>query len=223
VDKRRHAVTQSPFEIEDACGGGREGDEANRGGGPAKGEDNRHRSWSSPLRTLTSIDSPEGQPVVKRGSPICTHQCKEAYLRVCRSRLDNRLETIDVTSSCKLPRSYAVLMRDRRLGIRRSSEQWPELQEPPSHRFLGHVGPTLSEQIFRHLTRLTVTHYRCRDRGGGRNQTLASASLWGMAYRMCKRYYWSARRRSQHCSGDASPGSECSEVIGLGGDAWGIQ
>ena len=53
-------ATQSPFENEDTCGGGREGDEANRGGGPAKGEDNRHRSWSSPLRTLTLIDSPKG-------------------------------------------------------------------------------------------------------------------------------------------------------------------
>jgi hypothetical protein len=51
---------QSPFENEDACGGGREGDETNRGGGPAKGEDNQHRSWSSPLRTLTLVDSPEG-------------------------------------------------------------------------------------------------------------------------------------------------------------------
>jgi hypothetical protein len=29
-----------------------------------------------------------------------------------------------------------------------SSEQWPELQDPPSHRFVGHVEPTLSEQIF---------------------------------------------------------------------------
>ena len=28
-----------------------------------------------------------------------------------------------------------------------SSEQWPELQHPPSHRFVGHVEPTLSEQI----------------------------------------------------------------------------
>jgi hypothetical protein len=28
-----------------------EGDEANRGRGPAKGEDNRHWSWPSPLRT----------------------------------------------------------------------------------------------------------------------------------------------------------------------------
>jgi hypothetical protein len=28
-----------------------------------------------------------------------------------------------------------------------SSEQWPELQDPPSHRFVGHVEPTLSEQI----------------------------------------------------------------------------
>jgi hypothetical protein len=56
----RHTATQSPFENKDTCGGGREGVEANRGGGPAKGEDNRHRSWSSPLRTLTLIDSPKG-------------------------------------------------------------------------------------------------------------------------------------------------------------------
>ena len=31
------AATQSPFDEEDTCGGGREGDEPNRGGGPAKG------------------------------------------------------------------------------------------------------------------------------------------------------------------------------------------
>ena len=42
----------------DFCGGRRKGDEANRGGGPAKGEDNRYRSWSSPLRTVTLIDPP---------------------------------------------------------------------------------------------------------------------------------------------------------------------
>lgn len=47
-----------PFENEDARRGGREGDEANRSGGPAKGEDNRYRSWSSPLRTVTLIDPP---------------------------------------------------------------------------------------------------------------------------------------------------------------------
>jgi hypothetical protein len=29
-----------------------------------------------------------------------------------------------------------------------SSEQWPELQDPPSHRFVGDIEPTLSEQIF---------------------------------------------------------------------------
>jgi hypothetical protein len=35
----------------------------NRGGGPAKGEDNRRRSWSSPLRTLALIDSSNGNRV----------------------------------------------------------------------------------------------------------------------------------------------------------------
>ena len=50
---KAHSKTRTPVvEVE--------GDEANRGGGPAKGEDNRHRSWSSPLRTLTLIDSPKG-------------------------------------------------------------------------------------------------------------------------------------------------------------------
>ena len=29
-----------------------------------------------------------------------------------------------------------------------SSEQWPEFQDPPLHRFVGHIEPTLSEQIF---------------------------------------------------------------------------
>jgi hypothetical protein len=29
-----------------------------------------------------------------------------------------------------------------------SSEQWPELQGLPSHRFVGHIEPTLREQIF---------------------------------------------------------------------------
>src|SRR5580692_11330289 len=29
-----------------------------------------------------------------------------------------------------------------------SGEQRPELQNPPSHRFVGHIDPTLSEQIF---------------------------------------------------------------------------
>ena len=27
-------------------------------------------------------------------------------------------------------------------------EQWPEFHDPPSHRFVGHIEPTLSEQIF---------------------------------------------------------------------------
>ena len=61
MDQRGSATTQSPFENKDTCGGGREGDETNRGGGPAKGEDNRHRAWSSSLRTLTLIDSLEGR------------------------------------------------------------------------------------------------------------------------------------------------------------------
>jgi hypothetical protein len=51
VDQRGSVTTQGPFENKDTCGGGREGDETDRGGGSAKGEDNRHRSWSSPLRT----------------------------------------------------------------------------------------------------------------------------------------------------------------------------
>ena len=40
-----------------------------------------------------------GQPVVKRGSLTCTHQCNEAPLAACRPRLDNRSETIDGSSS----------------------------------------------------------------------------------------------------------------------------
>jgi RNA-directed DNA polymerase len=38
--------------------------------------------------------------------------------------------------------------RPRALTAKFSSEQWPELQDPPSHRFVGHIEPTLSEQIF---------------------------------------------------------------------------
>ena len=172
-------------------------------------------------------------------------------IRQLKAHLDNRLETIDVTSSCEPPRSYAVLTRDRRLGIRRSSEQWPELQDPPSNRFLGHVEPTLSEQIFDVAIAERETHIEPNGVAGDRRRKLVagkrdryppsypanrdesrrrmeSNSCVGLpmgkcAYRMCKRYYWSARSRSQHCSGDASPGSECSGVIGLGGDAWGIQ
>jgi hypothetical protein len=57
--QRRHTATQSPFEGEDACSGSREGDETNRSGGPAKGEDNRHWSWSSSLRAVTMMGSPK--------------------------------------------------------------------------------------------------------------------------------------------------------------------
>jgi hypothetical protein len=63
VDQRGSAATQSPFENKDTCGGGREGDETNRGGGPAKGEDNRRRSWPPPLITLALIDSSNGTRV----------------------------------------------------------------------------------------------------------------------------------------------------------------
>jgi hypothetical protein len=38
-------------------------DETNRGCGPAKGEDNRRWSWSSPLKTLALIDSSNGNRV----------------------------------------------------------------------------------------------------------------------------------------------------------------
>jgi hypothetical protein len=64
LDQGRHPTTQSLFEGKDACGGSRESDEANRGGGPAKGEDDRNWSRSSPLRTATHDDSP------KSGGPL---------------------------------------------------------------------------------------------------------------------------------------------------------
>jgi hypothetical protein len=47
---KAHSKTRTPVvEVE--------GDETNRGGGPTKGEDNRHRSWSSPVKTVALIDS----------------------------------------------------------------------------------------------------------------------------------------------------------------------
>ena len=50
---KAHSKTRTPVvEVE--------GDETDRGGSPTKGEDNRHRSWSSPLRTPSLIDSSEG-------------------------------------------------------------------------------------------------------------------------------------------------------------------
>jgi hypothetical protein len=42
-------------------------------------------------------------------------------------------------SSRRWPRASAVKF---------SGEQRPELQEPSPHRFVGHIEPTLSEQIF---------------------------------------------------------------------------
>jgi hypothetical protein len=54
---------KSPFENKDTCCGGREGIETNRGGGPAKGEDNRPRSRSSSLKRLVLIDSSDGNRV----------------------------------------------------------------------------------------------------------------------------------------------------------------
>jgi hypothetical protein len=59
VDQRRYTPTQNPFENENARGGRSKGDEANRGGGPAKGEDNWHWSWSSPLRIVTMMGPPK--------------------------------------------------------------------------------------------------------------------------------------------------------------------
>src|ERR1700691_944136 len=64
LDEGRHPTTQSSLEGENACGGRRESDEANRGGGPAKGEDDRNWSRSSPLRIATHNDSP------KSGGPL---------------------------------------------------------------------------------------------------------------------------------------------------------
>jgi hypothetical protein len=58
VPKKKTAV-RKPWTKEDLS----EGDETNRGGGPAKGEDNRRWSWSSPLRTLALIDASNGTRV----------------------------------------------------------------------------------------------------------------------------------------------------------------
>jgi uncharacterized protein with GYD domain len=49
---RSLGLTLKPIEAESSTRRFREGDETNRGGGPAKGEDHRRWSWSSPLRTL---------------------------------------------------------------------------------------------------------------------------------------------------------------------------
>jgi hypothetical protein len=59
LDQRRRTATQNPFEGEDARSGGRESDEANGGCCPAKGQDDRHWSWSSPLRIVTMMGSPK--------------------------------------------------------------------------------------------------------------------------------------------------------------------
>ena len=64
LDEGRHPATQSLFEGENACGGSRESNEANRGCSPAKGEDDRNWSRSSPLRIATHDDSP------KSGGPL---------------------------------------------------------------------------------------------------------------------------------------------------------
>jgi hypothetical protein len=77
-------------------------------------------------------------------------------------------------SSCEPPRSFAVLTRDRRLRIRRSSEQWPELQDPPSHRFVGHVEPTLSEQIFDVAIAERETHIEPSGLPGDRRRKLVA-------------------------------------------------
>src|ERR1700677_97111 len=64
LDEGRRAATQSLFEGENACGGRCESNEANRGCSPAKGEDDRDWSRSSPLRIATHNDSP------KSGGPL---------------------------------------------------------------------------------------------------------------------------------------------------------
>ena len=66
VDQRGSAATQSPSEDKNARGGGREGDETNRGGGPAKGEDDWRRSWSSSLRTRLEACQPQVDSDLRR-------------------------------------------------------------------------------------------------------------------------------------------------------------
>ena len=85
---------KGPLEGEDTCGGRRQKamKRTDSGGGPAKGEDNRHRSWSSSLRTLTLIGSPEGS-LTRSWIATCAPQFKERDLRACRPRLENRRST----------------------------------------------------------------------------------------------------------------------------------
>ena len=73
MDEGRRAATQSLFEGENACGGRCESNEANRGGGPAKGEDDRNWSRSPALRIATHDGSP------KSGGPLGASVCAAAF------------------------------------------------------------------------------------------------------------------------------------------------
>jgi hypothetical protein len=98
LDEGRCAATQSLFEGENACGGRCESDEANRGGGPAKGEDDRNWSRSSPLRIATHGDPPKSGGLLD--APVYSGRLRFAPLTVKAGEdalltLESKLEQIE--------------------------------------------------------------------------------------------------------------------------------
>ncbi len=68
VDQRGFAPTQGALESKNACGGGRQGDEADRRGGPTKGKDDWY--WPRPPALTESRKSQGVTPREQRGSRV---------------------------------------------------------------------------------------------------------------------------------------------------------
>jgi hypothetical protein len=123
MDQRGSPATQSPFEKEDTCGGGREGDETNRGGGSAKGEDNRHWSWSSPLRTL-ALQATCNKGGVFPGSPSSSSSTSRATtMKRPLTAMAIALGSLGFTKtpSISIPPPYGYKYQFRKSGMRSQS------------------------------------------------------------------------------------------------------
>ena len=119
LDEGRHPTTQSLFEGENARGGSRESDEANRGCGPAKGEDDRNWSRSSPLRIATHRSTspksggPLDAPVYPGGLRFARPAIKavEDAVLTLATRLEQIENMVHPTQEVNSPRVAAVRPR----------------------------------------------------------------------------------------------------------------
>jgi hypothetical protein len=75
MDQGRHSRTQGAFESANVCREGRQGDETDRRGGAAEGNDDRHRPRSPTLTTSPVCPYGLGSVIVITGAIVRLSQC----------------------------------------------------------------------------------------------------------------------------------------------------